>query len=381
MRILILATDIYTRGGIARYSWALASALGEHIGAANVDALVLLGSNHPPKVPEQFRIVQTIATNATLPAKVRYTRRALALGRTKYDLVICTHVALAPVAWLIRSLYRTPYWIVCHGIEAWRRIPPGERQSLTNADLVLPISRFTADKVREVNGVPAAKTKILYNAIDDEFANRLLCPNGSGSSLPTASGNKRIVLSVGMISRHHSYKGIDNVIKALPKVRQDVPNVRYIVVGSGDNMENLRKLAIEQGVGDCVEFEGEVTDEILAARYLACDVFVLPSQVRQVNGQWQGEGFGRVYAEAALAGKPVVGSRQGGAAEAVQHGATGLLVDPESITEIADALITLLKSPELSAQMGSSARQWATANFTAQAVRGRLAELLSPFMP
>jgi phosphatidylinositol alpha-1,6-mannosyltransferase len=184
-----------------------------------------------------------------------------------------------------------------------------------------------------------------------------------------------------MVNRYHSYKGFDKIIQALPKVRQEVPNVRYIIVGGGDNKENLRKLASRHGVSECVEFDGEVSDEFLAACYRACDVFALPSQVRQINGRWQGEGFGRVYAEAALAGKPVVGSRDGGAAEAVLHGTTGLLVDPESITELSSALVTLLKNPELAAQMGSSARRWATANFTGQAVRSRLAELLSPFMP
>jgi len=101
--------------------------------------------------------------------------------------------------------------------------------------------------------------------------------------------------------------------------------------------------------------------------------------VRQSNGYWEGEGFGRVYVEAALAGKPVVGSTGGGAAEAVLHGRTGLLVDPTSVTEVADALIKLLRDPELAARMGREGRRWADDNFAVSALTRSLAGLLRPY--
>jgi glycosyltransferase involved in cell wall biosynthesis len=372
---------MYTRGGIARYTWALASAVGDLVGAENVHVLALLSGNGSVDAPTRFRIIDTISTRPTFSAKLRFAKRALALGRTKYNLVICTHVALSPLAWLIHRAHRTPYWVVCHGIEAWRRLPLGERQALTRADLVLPISRFTAEKVQGLNGVPRGKTKILYNAIGDEFARMLLRPDEPARSCANANKNEKVILSVGMLSRDLSYKGFDQVIRALPKVRQEVPNARCVIVGEGDDKENLMKLGSELGVSRYVEFDGAVADDFLAARYRTCDVFALPSRARQIKGRWQGEGFGRVYAEAALAGKPSVGSHEGGAAEAVLHGTTGFLVDPESITELSSALVTLLKNPELAAQMGSNARQWATANFTCQAVRSHLAGMLSPLVP
>ncbi len=381
MRILILATDIYTHGGIARYTCALASALGDLVGGENVHVLAALSGNGSANAPTRLRVTETIATRTTLTSKLRFADRALALGGAKYNLLICTHLALAPVAWMIRRLQRVPYWVVCHGLEAWRRLPFVERQALKGADLVLPISRFTAHRVRELNDVPQNKIKILYNAITGEFAGMLLRPVESARPPAAAKRKERIVLSVGMLSRDHFYKGFDKIIRALPKVREQVSNVRYVIVGDGNDRERLRKLASELGVSDCVEFAGEVSDEFLAAYYQACDVFALPSRARQIDGRWQGEGFGRVYVEAALAGKPVVGSREGGAAEAVLHGTTGFLVDPESITELSNALVTLLERPEVAAQMGSKGRQWAAANFTCGALRSRLAEILSPFKP
>src|SRR5262249_51358396 len=153
-------------------------------------------------------------------------------------------------------------------------------------------------------------------------------------------------------SKSLAYKGFDVVIGALPKVLEAVPNLRYVIVGDGDDKENLKRLAVQMGVGDKVDFAGEVSDDELAAYYRACDVFVLPSRTVQRNGYWEGEGFGRVYVEAALAAKPVVGSRDGGAAEAVLHGTTGLLVDPTSASEVSDALLTFLRNRQLATDMG-----------------------------
>jgi phosphatidylinositol alpha-1,6-mannosyltransferase len=147
------------------------------------------------------------------------------------------------------------------------------------------------------------------------------------------------------------------------------------------NRPNLERLAAARGVSERVTFAGEVTDAELAEHYRACDVFVLPSRASRRqdrrNVRTEGEGFGRVYVEAALAGKPVVGSRDGGAAEAVVDGRTGLLVDPRSAGEVAEAVIALLRAPERAAAMGAEGRRWALENFTIEAMRRSLESILS----
>ncbi len=115
----------------------------------------------------------------------------------------------------------------------------------------------------------------------------------------------------------NEFKGVDTVIRALPRILAAVPDARYVVVGDGEIRANLARLADEVGVSESLTFTGEVSDAELAELYRACDVFVLPSRGQQRVGVVGGEGFGRVYVEAALAGKPVVGSRSGGATEAV----------------------------------------------------------------
>ena len=94
------------------------------------------------------------------------------------------------------------------------------------------------------------------------------------------------------------------------------------------------------------------------------------------NGNWEGEGFGRVYVEAALAAKPIVGSLGGGAAEAVLPEKTGLLVEPSSAEQIASAIIRLLESPAAAIEMGQAGRKWARENFTEDALRRSLGGLL-----
>ncbi len=375
MKILILATDIYTRGGIARYSWTLASALGELIGPDNVHVLALLGSGQPQATPKDFRILDPDADRPTVAAKIRFAGKALQLARKGCHLTICTHVALAPIAAAIRQLRGTPYWVACHGTEVWPRLPWPERLALRHADRVLAISRFTAERVARVNGVSQRRIVILYNAIPDEFARLLTCSDQPPRPAPS-DGQRQTILSVGMLSKALSYKGFDMVIRALPKVIDALPGVRYVIAGDGDDRENLRKLAFELGIGEHVEFKGEVSDDELAALYRASDVFVLPSRVREENGNWQGEGFGRVYVEAALAGKPVIGSTHGGAAEAVLHGRTGLLVDPTSVSQVGDALLTLLRDADLATGMGRQGRSWARRKFTQEALRSELAGLI-----
>lgn len=378
MKVLILATDIYTRGGIAKYTSSLASALGHLLGPDNVEVLALIGGGLPDEAPTDYRIV-VISDHLHTGAKVRYAAKALELGRRRYSLVVCSHLALAPIAAAIRLSFGSPFWVACHGVEAWQHLPFIKRAALKRADCVLPVSRFTAEKLYQVNGIAPEKIRVVYNAIPDSLSTLLLSSNGVNLPSGMAKGNERVLLSVGSLSMEHAYKGFDTVIRALPRILEAVTTLRYIIIGNGDNRHSLEKLAAEMQVAEHVTFAGELGEAELAAHYRACDVFVLPSRTVKRNGYWEGEGFGRVYIEAALAGKPVVGSRGGGAAEAVVHGKTGLLVDPMSVEAVTDAVVMLLKNPKIAARMGDEGRKWGSHNFAQEAMCGAVAELLQPY--
>ena len=113
-------------------------------------------------------------------------------------------------------------------------------------------------------------------------------------------GAAPVLLTVGRMQRR---KGQDMVIQALPHIRQSMPQVKYVMVGTGEELASLTTLVQELGVQDSVVFAGSVPDQELAAYYAACDVFIMPN--REIDGDI--EGFGMVYLEAGAAGKPVIG--------------------------------------------------------------------------
>ena len=376
MKALILATDIYTRSGIARYTSTLASTLGQLLGPDNVHVLALLDWGSPAEAPKGLQVVATLGNRVGWASKIRYVLKAWELGQRRYDLLIASHASLAPVAAMIKFLFGTPFWVACHSVEVWGGLPGLELAALRRAALLLPVSQFTAESLWKVNGIDPSKTCILRNAVSCEFAALLTSPDGLATPAPTGNENERVLLSVCSLVEGNRFKGVDTVIRALPEVLGTVPGLQYLVVGGGDYRLDLERLAAETGVARHVTFVGAVPDAQLAVLYRSCDVFILPSRPQQPGGYWGGEGFGRVYVEAALAGKPVVGSHTGGAAEAVLDGKTGFLVDPLSVDEVAHAVITLLSDAELAASMGAAGRKWALENFTQEALSRALEPLL-----
>lgn len=93
-----------------------------------------------------------------------------------------------------------------------------------------------------------------------------------------------------------------------------------------------------------------------------CDIFVMPA--RNIAGDF--EGFGIVYLEANLAGKPVIAGRSGGVSDAVIDGLNGLLVDPENVNDLSKKIIRLALDHELRQKLGEQGRERALREFNWQ---------------
>jgi len=376
MKVLILATDVFTRGGIARYTSTLASSLGNLVGSENVDVLCFFDWGHAGDVPANFRLLGSVSShkNATLLPRLRFLAKAWSAGSRGYDLVIANHVALAPVAALLNRVFGIPYWVACHSIEIWWGTTRARHAALQRADLILPVSRYTAEIVEQMSGIDSSRVKLLYNAIPDSLTLAL------SAKLPAPPAKRApMLLSVTALVRGNEFKGIDTVLEALPRVLKTVPDLQYVVAGEGELRSKLESLAVKAGVAANVRFLGEVSDAELIALYRQCDVFVLPSRGQELRGAIGGEGFGRVYVEAALAGKPVIGSSCGGAAEAVLDGVTGLLVNPQWSDDVADAVLALVTDRERATAMGAAGRKWALEMFSQQALSESLQRFLQPY--
>ncbi|HIH32176.1 TPA: glycosyltransferase family 4 protein [Candidatus Woesearchaeota archaeon] len=159
-----------------------------------------------------------------------------------------------------------------------------------------------------------------------------------------------VLLSVGRLIKR---KGQDLVLNTLPKLKEHIPNLKYIIAGEGPekyNLENqVKNLSLEQNV----LFAGKVEDSELAKYYSSTNLFVLPCRFIPPNDV---EGFGIVFLEANLYGKPVIAGNTGGATEAVQHNATGLLIDPEDKSELEEAILKVYHNPSLASELGMNGR-------------------------
>jgi phosphatidylinositol alpha-1,6-mannosyltransferase len=234
---------------------------------------------------------------------------------------------------------------------------------VTRADVVIGVSRYTCELARGV-GAQDGKIRRINNGVD--------VPD---SLAPRREGRPTILTIARLEDR---YKGHDVMLRALPLVRAQIPDVHWVVVGDGPLRQVLEPLAHGLGVNGAVHFAGSVSDVERDAWLGRADVFAMVS--RLPAGGFAGEGFGIVYLEANAHGVPVVAGNVGGATDAVVHGQTGLLVDPTDHVAVADALVRLLRDRELARRLGTAGRERArcyTWSKVAERVEDVLLEMMS----
>jgi glycosyltransferase involved in cell wall biosynthesis len=249
------------------------------------------------------------------------------------DLIIATHLNFTVAAYWLKRLTGIPYWTVAHGIEAWNIQNPAIKTALHHADLILAVSSYTRDRLLAEQNLNPSKISLLPNTFD---ANRFK-PSEKPAYLLKQHDLKPkqpVILTVARLANIERYKGYDQVLKALPKIRQTIPDIRYIIVGKGSDRSRIEQLIEQLSLQDCVTLAGFVPDEQLCDYYNLCDVFAMPSKR---------EGFGIVYLEALACGKPVLAGNQDGAIDALCHGKLGSLINPDDVEEIAQTIIQILQ--------------------------------------
>jgi phosphatidyl-myo-inositol dimannoside synthase len=169
-------------------------------------------------------------------------------------------------------------------------------------------------------------------------------------------------------------KGQDKIIRALPWLAREHPDVRFLVVGTGPDRERLEGLAFRKRVAERVVFAGEVSHDVLPQYFRAGDVFAMPCRTRKLG--LEVEGFGLAFLEASAVGRPAVAGDSGGAPEAVIHGETGLVVDGGEVDEVAEAIGGLLGDPQRAAKLGAAGADRVHRDFTWAALSARLRGLL-----
>jgi phosphatidyl-myo-inositol dimannoside synthase len=357
------------KGGIQVFSRFLLEALQDLY--PQIDYQVFLMHDRPSSQTQTNHPNLTFHTCGQVPAKLRtaaFAAQAIGLGVIqKPDLVITTHLNFTLAAYQLKRLCNIPYWTIAHGFEAWEIKRPQVIQALQQADRIFAVSSHTRDRLLEHPEIAADQVEILPNTFHAErfyIAEKpaaLLMRHGLKPEQP-------IILTVNRLAAGESFHSYDQVLQALPLIRQQIPDVHYLIVGSGDDRARLADMIQANNLQDCVTLAGFIPDAELTDYYNLCDVFAMPSKL---------EGFGIVYLEAMACGKPVVAGRDGGI-DALCQGDLGINVDPDDILALAETLVQVLQK-RLSHPLifnRAALRQAVSEKFGTQAFSDRIADLM-----
>ncbi len=284
-------------------------------------------------------------------SKIGFLKAALRSAR-KSDLIVCGHIGQLPIAWFCRLRYpRLRYVLVAHGLEVWRRFSWLEKRALNSAEKFWCVSEFTRGEILKYSRLPSNRAVVLANGLDPFLH--------EDKSVPAQANHAQVIVTISRLTWSDRYKGVDHLIQALPAIRERFPQVRLRIIGRGDDLPRLQKLAVD--LPEAVQFLGYVSDATIKKEIAACSVFALPSER---------EGFGLVYLEAMTQGKPCVAANAGGAPEVITA-ATGLLIPFGNVTALASACVEALARKWDPASIRARAEEFSYPNF-----RHRLKTLL-----
>lgn len=355
---LLMAPEIFeTAGGIQRMLQLYLRALSE-MGAAENRPVRLLALNDP--VLDSSDVRRSAGGRLDDWAvcdrdKRRFVREAIRLSRG-CDRLICGHVAQAPVAWMAARLNRRlRYYVVAHGIEAWQAFSLMEKMALRRATRIFCVSEYTRGEVLRAAGLPPERAIVVPNALDPAFA------ISAGTPLAECPP---VIFTLTRLSVEDRYKGVDQLIAALPAVLEAEPAARLRIAGRGDDLPRLQNLARrDERLARRVDFLGYVDDAELVRQLRQCRLFALPSSR---------EGFGLVYLEAMAQGRPCVGVRAAAVPEIITAD-TGVLAEPDNPASLAAALVEGLRRPWREEALLQRAR-----DFSFERFRGALQAALGP---
>ena len=265
---------------------------------------------------------------------------------------------------LLAARFGGPEWswsFMMHGsTELFSEKPHRLPDKIRGARLVVCNSDFTRAQLMKLVGREEwGKLQVVRCGID------------AGALAPRRqrAGGPLHILTVGRLVPG---KGHALLLEALYALRKRGVEVEATFVGDGPDRAGLETLTHELMLHRQVRFAGAVGQDELPDWYAQADAFCLPTLA---------EGLGVVLLEAMAAGRPVVSTRVMGVPEVVEDEATGLLVSPGRVDELADALERLAASPDLCERLGRHGRLRVDTEFALDAATTRLIELFETTVP
>lgn len=250
--------------------------------------------------------------------------------KVRPDIIFCGHLNFSPICFILEKIFGTPYTLALYGIEIIETHSWLKRKSVIGASKIITISGYARELILKQYPKIAESIFMLPSAVDGAIfqirsKNQNLLDKFGIADRPT-------IISLARLSTQE-YKGQDRVLASLPYVLEKIPKAIYLVVGGGTDERVQTVLEKHPELVNSVIFTGRASNEERVDFYNLGDVFALPTKF---------EGFGIVFIESLACGVPVIASDAYGCREGLLNGELGLLVPPDDLRAIADAIVKIL---------------------------------------
>lgn len=333
--ILFLTLKVFSAtGGIEKVCRIISKSLYEY-GIENNVKIAVSSLHDPSKSGFNNNYFPRIIFKGHGVNKLNFISDAVIRGR-KANVVLLSHINLLPVGWLIKKISpKTKLILIAHGIEIWSPLKTYVLKMLGSCDQILAVSNYTRNKIIETHNFPKEKCDVLHNCLDPFLP---LPKNQNDNELRKRYGfgpEDKIIFTLTRISTEERYKGYDKVIEAMALIQNEHPNAKYLISGSYDKSEKekIDQQISKLGLSEKVVLSGFIAEEELSAHFNMADVYIMPSKK---------EGFGLVFIEAMFYSLPVIAGNADGSKDALLNGELGMLVDPDSISEIKESIEKVL---------------------------------------
>jgi len=271
----------------------------------------------------------------------------------KFDVIHAHHAFLPGYAGMkIAQEYKKPLVVTIHGGDFYETIFRNEKLK-NHIEKVLNFSTkiiVVSNKLKEIGErklkISPDKFVMISNGINQEEVFK------GKTNLLRKYKDKKIILSVSFLIKR---KAIDFNLRAIAKLKEKYPDLLYLIIGDGAERKKLEKLAKKLKIDNYVKFLGQLPNNKVKEYMSICNIFCLPSY---------NEAFGMVYAEAMASGKPVIGCWGEGCEDFVKNRETGILVKPQNVNSLVEAIDLLLSNPRRAEEIGERAKRLILENYT-----------------
>lgn len=368
MQALILSWEYPPRiiGGLGRHVYHLATSLAEE--GINVHVVtkdhpdteayeysqgvhIYRVSDYPPQIPQEDWVPWTLQLNVAL------LERSISLVNDleRVDVIHAHDWLVAHAASGLKHAYQIPLVSTIHATEYGRHqghLPEAMNRLIHQIEWWLTFesvrticcSQYMSDQVENIFELPAEKIDIIPNGIDSSCFDKTV--NVDLHKRKFVPQGDKLVFFVGRLVYE---KGIQTVIEAMPVILEHVPNVTFVVAGTGPHMNQLLAMTREMGLDKKVKFTGYIDNETLSAFYKYADLTVVPSLY---------EPFGMVVLESMAMGTPTIVADTGGLSEIVIHEETGLKFRAGDPKSLAEAMLRVLTDDQLTERITTDAKRY-----------------------